>query len=197
MFLLAVLALTIGSMGFFYTTAVTVKLLPFDNKSELAVVLDMPRGTSVEDTDRTLADLAAILAPIPEITSIQSHAGHGGAVQLQRPGAALLPAVRAADGRSAGQPVAQGRPDARKPCHRAGHAGADCARCPCPQGAAGQGGRTAARPAGDVHPAGRDLRPRCRNPPRRGAQGARGLRDGALHRRCRRQLWHSRRSACA
>ncbi|MEY3307683.1 MAG: hypothetical protein RLZZ413_1721 [Pseudomonadota bacterium] len=75
MFLLAVLVMTVGSMGFFYTTAVTVKLLPFDNKSELAVLLDLPRGTSVEDTDRTLADLAAILAEIPEITSIQSHAG--------------------------------------------------------------------------------------------------------------------------
>jgi multidrug efflux pump subunit AcrB len=75
MFLLAVLAMTLGSMGFFYTTAVTVKLLPFDNKSELAVLLDLPRGTSVEDTDRTLADLAAILAEMPEITSIQSHAG--------------------------------------------------------------------------------------------------------------------------
>ena len=75
MFLLAVLVMTVGSMGFFYTTAVTVKLLPFDNKSELAVLLDLPRGTSVEDTDRTLADLAAILADIPEITSIQSHAG--------------------------------------------------------------------------------------------------------------------------
>ena len=75
MFLLVVLAMTVGSMGFFYTTAVTVKLLPFDNKSELAVLLDLPRGTSVEDTDRTLSDLAAILADIPEITSIQSHAG--------------------------------------------------------------------------------------------------------------------------
>jgi multidrug efflux pump subunit AcrB len=75
MFLLVVLAMTVGSMGFFYTTAVTVKLLPFDNKSELAVLLDLPRGTSVEDTDRTLSDLAAILAEIPEITSIQSHAG--------------------------------------------------------------------------------------------------------------------------
>jgi multidrug efflux pump subunit AcrB len=74
-FLLAVLAMTVGSMGFFYTAAVTVKLLPFDNKSELAVLLDMPRGTSVEETDRTLADLATILANIPEITSIQSHAG--------------------------------------------------------------------------------------------------------------------------
>ncbi|MCA3441276.1 MAG: efflux RND transporter permease subunit [Rhodobacter sp.] len=74
-FLLAVLAMTVASMGAFYTTAVTVKLLPFDNKSELAVLLDLPRGTSVEETDRTLADLAAILADIPEITSIQSHAG--------------------------------------------------------------------------------------------------------------------------
>ena len=75
MFLLVVLVMTVGSMGFFYTSAVTVKLLPFDNKSELAVLLDLPRGTSVEDTDRTLSDLAAILAEIPEITSIQSHAG--------------------------------------------------------------------------------------------------------------------------
>jgi multidrug efflux pump subunit AcrB len=75
MFLLVVLVMTVGSMGFFYTAAVTVKLLPFDNKSELAVLLDLPRGTSVEDTDRTLSDLAAILADIPEITSIQSHAG--------------------------------------------------------------------------------------------------------------------------
>lgn len=74
-FLAVVLALTVGSMGFFYTTAVTVKLLPFDNKSELAVVLDMPRGTSVEDTDRMLSDIAAALAPVKEITAIQSHAG--------------------------------------------------------------------------------------------------------------------------
>ena len=64
--------MTVGSMGFFYTTAVTVKLLPFDNKSELAVVLDMPRGSSVEDTDRMLADIATALAPVEEITAIQS-----------------------------------------------------------------------------------------------------------------------------
>jgi multidrug efflux pump subunit AcrB len=74
-FLLAVLALTVGSMGFFTTKAVTVKLLPFDNKSELAVMLDMPRGTSVEETDRTLSDIASLLAPVEEIAAIQSHAG--------------------------------------------------------------------------------------------------------------------------
>jgi multidrug efflux pump subunit AcrB len=74
-FLLAVLALTAASIGFFTTKAVTVKLLPFDNKSELAVMLDMPRGTSVEDTDRTLSEIASLLAPVEEIVAIQSHAG--------------------------------------------------------------------------------------------------------------------------
>jgi multidrug efflux pump subunit AcrB len=74
-FLLLVLIATFGSMGLFYTKDVTVKLLPFDNKSELAVVVDMPRGTSVEETDRTLQDIALMLAPVEEIESIQSHAG--------------------------------------------------------------------------------------------------------------------------
>ena len=74
-FLLAVTAATILSMGLFYTKSVTVKLLPFDNKSELAVVLDMPRGASVEETDRVLTQIAAALEPVEEIISIQSHAG--------------------------------------------------------------------------------------------------------------------------
>lgn len=74
-FLLAVSAATILSMGLFYTKSVTVKLLPFDNKSELAVVLDMPRGASVEETDRVLTQIAAALEPVEEIISIQSHAG--------------------------------------------------------------------------------------------------------------------------
>ncbi|MFZ9198156.1 MAG: efflux RND transporter permease subunit [Paracoccaceae bacterium] len=74
-FLLVVTAATILSMGLFYTKSVTVKLLPFDNKSELAVVLDMPRGASVEETDRVLAQIAAALEPVEEIISIQSHAG--------------------------------------------------------------------------------------------------------------------------
>jgi multidrug efflux pump subunit AcrB len=74
-FLLAVTAATILSMGLFYTKSVTVKLLPFDNKSELAVVLDMPRGASVEETDRVLTQIATALAPVEEIISVQSHAG--------------------------------------------------------------------------------------------------------------------------
>ncbi|MEI2385920.1 efflux RND transporter permease subunit [Breoghania sp. JC706] len=74
-FLLLVGAATLGSMVLFYTKDVTVKLLPFDNKSEMQVMLDLPEGTSLEETDRTLERAASLLMDIPEITSIQSHAG--------------------------------------------------------------------------------------------------------------------------
>lgn len=74
-FLLGVTVATVLSMGLFYTKSVTVKLLPFDNKSELAVVLDMPRGASVEETDRVLDQIATALEPVEEIVSVQSHAG--------------------------------------------------------------------------------------------------------------------------
>jgi multidrug efflux pump subunit AcrB len=75
LFLTLVGLVTLASMALFYTQHVTVKLLPFDNKSELAVVVDLPRGSSVEATDRVLQDIAAALQPQSEITSIQSHAG--------------------------------------------------------------------------------------------------------------------------
>ena len=60
-----------------------------------------------------------------------------------------------------------------------------------------QGGRAAAGAAGAGDAAGRDLRPRRRDPPRRRREGARGLRSRALHRRCRRQLRRSRAARCA
>jgi multidrug efflux pump subunit AcrB len=75
LFLALVGLATLGSMALFYTQHVTVKLLPFDNKSELQVVLDLPRGTSVETTDRTLRQMADALVPVSEIVSIQTHAG--------------------------------------------------------------------------------------------------------------------------
>ena len=53
----------------------TVKLLPFDNKSEIAVVVDLPEGASLEDTERTLFAAADVARGLPEITSVQSYAG--------------------------------------------------------------------------------------------------------------------------
>jgi multidrug efflux pump subunit AcrB len=54
---------------------VTVKLLPFDNKSEVQVVLDMPEGTSLEEPNGTLAADAAVVRKLPETVSMEAYAG--------------------------------------------------------------------------------------------------------------------------
>ncbi len=74
-FLLAVGIATLIACAMFYTEAVTVKLLPFDNKSELAVELNLPEGSSLEDTERTLFAAAAIVEKVPEVHSVQAYAG--------------------------------------------------------------------------------------------------------------------------
>jgi len=74
-FLIAVGVVALASLGLLYTRHVTVKLLPFDNKADLQVVVDLPRGSSVEDTDRLLQAMAERLAPIEEIVSFQTYAG--------------------------------------------------------------------------------------------------------------------------
>ncbi len=74
-FLIGVGVATLLSMVLFATKSVTVKLLPFDNKSEIAVMVDLPEGASLEDTERTLFAAADIARGLPEITSVQSYAG--------------------------------------------------------------------------------------------------------------------------
>jgi multidrug efflux pump subunit AcrB len=74
-FLLATGAATILATLLFATKTVTVKLLPFDNKSEMQIVLDLPKGTSLEDTDRFLTLAADRLKTLPELSTIQSYAG--------------------------------------------------------------------------------------------------------------------------
>jgi multidrug efflux pump subunit AcrB len=54
---------------------VVMKMLPFDNKSELQVVVDMPEGTSVEQTARVLGELASYVATVPEVSDYQVYAG--------------------------------------------------------------------------------------------------------------------------
>ena len=75
MFLIGVGIATLLSMTLFATKSVTVKLLPFDNKSEIAVVVDLPEGASLEATERTLFGAAEIARQLPETTSLQSYAG--------------------------------------------------------------------------------------------------------------------------
>ncbi len=75
LFLVMVGLLTLASLTLFYTKDVTVKLLPFDNKSELSVTIDLPEGSSVEDTDRVAQSVARIVLGLPEVVSVQTHAG--------------------------------------------------------------------------------------------------------------------------
>ncbi|RTM02795.1 MAG: efflux RND transporter permease subunit, partial [Hyphomicrobiales bacterium] len=75
MFLLVVGVATLSSMALIYTKHVTVKLLPFDNKTELQVVADLPKGSSVEDTNRVLQAAVDRLAGVPEVISFQTYAG--------------------------------------------------------------------------------------------------------------------------
>ncbi|HEX6859625.1 MAG TPA: efflux RND transporter permease subunit [Caulobacteraceae bacterium] len=74
-FLIGVGVATLLAMAMFATKTVTVKLLPFDNKSELQVVVDMPEGTSLEATQRTLAAAAAVTKKLPEVVSMEAYAG--------------------------------------------------------------------------------------------------------------------------
>ena len=55
--------------------AVVLKMLPFDNKSEFQVVLDMPEGTPVEATATVLDELARVIETVPEVTDYQVYAG--------------------------------------------------------------------------------------------------------------------------
>jgi multidrug efflux pump subunit AcrB len=54
---------------------VVLKMLPFDNKSEFQVIVDMPEGTPVEETARVLDELSESIETVPEVTDYQVYAG--------------------------------------------------------------------------------------------------------------------------
>jgi multidrug efflux pump subunit AcrB len=75
-FLVSVIALTAGVCTLFYFKVVAVKMLPFDNKPEFNVVVNMPEGTALPVTANVIGQLAeAIRADIPEVTAIQTYVG--------------------------------------------------------------------------------------------------------------------------
>jgi multidrug efflux pump subunit AcrB len=57
---------------------VRVKMLPFDNKSEFQVIVDMPNGTTLEQTTRVTQELGRYLANQPEVTNYQVYSGTSG-----------------------------------------------------------------------------------------------------------------------
>ncbi|HEX9736437.1 MAG TPA: efflux RND transporter permease subunit [Thermoanaerobaculia bacterium] len=74
-FLGVIFALLLGAMLLVPAKLVSVKMLPFDNKSELQVVIDMPEGTTLEATTAAAREIADALAEEPEVTNVQLYAG--------------------------------------------------------------------------------------------------------------------------
>jgi multidrug efflux pump subunit AcrB len=70
--ILAAIVLAVSLAGFKW---VVMKMLPFDNKSELQVIVNMPEGTALEHTGMVLDELAAAVAETPEVTHLQTYVG--------------------------------------------------------------------------------------------------------------------------
>jgi multidrug efflux pump subunit AcrB len=73
--MLAISLMIVASVGLAGIKLVVLKMLPFDNKSEFQIIVDMPEGTSLEQTARVLAELGEYLAGVPEVTDYQSYIG--------------------------------------------------------------------------------------------------------------------------
>ena len=64
-----------ATMVLFFTKSVAVKMLPFDNKNEFQVVIDMPEGTTLERTAAVTQEIAQYLATRPEVVNYQNYIG--------------------------------------------------------------------------------------------------------------------------
>ncbi|MGE0558466.1 MAG: efflux RND transporter permease subunit [Burkholderiales bacterium] len=73
--LAGVLVLILLSVSLAGVKLVILKMLPFDNKSEFQVIVDLPTGTPLEITAAVLRDMGAHLATVPEVTDYQAYAG--------------------------------------------------------------------------------------------------------------------------
>ncbi len=73
--LLVVFGLLLASTVLFLNRSVAVKMLPFDDKTEVQIILDMPEGTSLERTTAVALDVAFGLQGVPEVHDVQVYAG--------------------------------------------------------------------------------------------------------------------------
>jgi multidrug efflux pump subunit AcrB len=74
-FLLLVVLLLLGSASLVAIRFVKVKMLPFDNKSEFQVVIDMPDGSTLERTAAATREIGHALASVPEVVNYQMYVG--------------------------------------------------------------------------------------------------------------------------
>jgi multidrug efflux pump subunit AcrB len=74
-FLLLVVLLLVGAASLVALKWVKVKMLPFDNKSEFQVVIDMPEGTTLEETASVAREIGGVLSGVPEVENYQMYVG--------------------------------------------------------------------------------------------------------------------------
>ncbi len=74
--------LLLASLSLFYFQAVTVKMLPYDDKDEFQVVIDMPEGTPLERTSAVTRELGLYLAQRPEVVNYQTYVGDASPINL-------------------------------------------------------------------------------------------------------------------
>ncbi len=75
LFFAGIIALLLGACSMVYFGLVKVKMLPFDNKSEFQIILDMPEGSPLEHTTRVAKEMAAVISDEPEVINYQIYAG--------------------------------------------------------------------------------------------------------------------------
>ena len=81
-FILSIVLVLLGSMMLFYTKAVAVKMLPFDNKNEFQVVIDMPEGTTLEKTAAVTKEISAYISHQPMVVNYQGYIGTAGPISF-------------------------------------------------------------------------------------------------------------------
>ena len=70
-----IILLIVLSVGLVGVKLVVLKMLPFDNKSEFQIVIDMPEGTALEQTSRVARELGQYIAKVPEVSDYQAYVG--------------------------------------------------------------------------------------------------------------------------
>ena len=81
-FILGTVVILLGSVSFFYTKWVAVKMLPFDNKNEFQVVIDMPEGTTLERTAAVTREISLFVAQQKLVQNYQGYVGTAGPISF-------------------------------------------------------------------------------------------------------------------
>lgn len=81
-FIMGTVVILLGSVSFFYTRMVAVKMLPFDNKNEFQVVIDMPEGTTLERTAVVTREISQYLAGQDLVRNYQGYVGTAGPISF-------------------------------------------------------------------------------------------------------------------